>query len=136
MSGYIHQAVESFLDRTEGDGNVWPKKLSEEEDAGFQAEYGDPERGYQWYPLFLPNGTKIRMKYGGQQSYAEIRHERLQAGEEHMSPSRFASLVANNTSRNAWQDLYIKRPGDGSWQLADTLRRQMSPPDPLPLSAF
>ena len=38
-------------------------------------KHGDPERGYQWQTIFLPNGTMIGMSYGGRNSCAEIRHE-------------------------------------------------------------
>lgn len=128
VSGFIQDSVESFLDRTEGDPIIWSDEyiehLAEKEDAQFRAIYGDPVRGFQWQALFLPNGTKIWMSYGNQESCAEIRHERLQFGDECMSPSQFASRVANSTSRNAWRDLYIKFPGDGSWNLADSLRRR------------
>lgn len=140
VSGFIHHSVESFLERSEGDPNIWSaeyvEQLAEEEDATFREEYGDPGRGYQWQTTFLPNGTKIRMFYGGQDSHAEIRHGRLRFGEEQMSPSQFASRVANNTNRNAWRDLYIKFPGDGPWKLADSLRRQTPPLAPLSLSDF
>ena len=128
VSGFIEHSVESFLDRTEGDPDIWSEeyfeKLAEGEDEAFREKYGDPGRGYQWQILFLPNGTQIRMTYGGQDTYAEIRHEKLRLGEESMSPSQFASRVADDTSRNAWRDLYVKFPGEGSWKFADSLRRQ------------
>ena len=133
VSGFIDHSVGSFLERTEADPGIWSaeyiEKLAEKEDEAFWEEYGDPGRGYQWQTVFLPNGTKIRMSYGGQDSYAEIRHGRLCHGEESMSPSQFAGRVAKGasgegTNRNAWRDLYIKFPGEGSWKLADSLRRQ------------
>ncbi len=34
-------------------------------------------------------------------------------------PSQFANKVTNS-NRNAWRDLYVKRPSDGIWILADT----------------
>ena len=128
VSGYIDHSVETFLERTEGDPDIWSaeyiEKLVDQEDEAYLEKYGDPGRGYQWSLVFLPNGTKVRMSYGNQDSYAEIRHGRLCYGEEAMSPSQFASRVANNTSRNAWRDLYIKFPGEGSWKLVDNLRRR------------
>ena len=124
VSPFIEHSVESFLDRTEGDPGIWSaeyiEKLTEKEDG----EYGNPKLGYQWNALFLPNGTKIRMTYKGKDSYAEIRHERLHWREETLSPSQFAARIADGTNRNAWRDLYIQFPGDGSWKLADSLRRQ------------
>ncbi len=128
MSHLIQDVVQDFFDRTVGNTDIWSEeyigKLAEQEDEAFLAKYGDPGRGYQWQNLFLPNGTQIRMTYGGEDSYAEVRHGRLFYGEESMSPSQFAGKVARYTNRNAWRDLYIKFPGEGSWKLADQLRRQ------------
>jgi hypothetical protein len=39
-----------------------------------------------------------------------------------MSPTALANQIANNTSRNAWRDLWIKFPGDDGWRLAQDLR--------------
>ena len=127
VSGYIEHSVESFLERTEGDPSIWSaeyiEKLADQEDEAFWEKYGNPERGYQWQTVFLPNGTKVWMSYKSQDSYAEIRHGKLHYGGEVVSsPSQFARRVADNTSRNAWRDLYIKFPGEGSWKLADSLR--------------
>ena len=131
VSGYIEHSVESFLERTEGDPDIWSTeyigKLVDEEDDVFIEKYGDPGRGYQWGTVFLPNGTQVRMSYKGQDTYAEICHDRLCCGEESMSPSQFARHVAENTNRNAWRDLYIKFPGDASWLLADSLRHRKVP---------
>ena len=129
VSGYIEHSVQSFLERTEGDADIWSaeyiQKLYDQEDEAFLEKYGNPERGYQWQTVFLPNGTKVWMSYKSQDSYAEIRHGKLHYGEEVMSsPSQFASRVAGNTNRNAWRDLYIKFPGEGSWKLASSLRRR------------
>ena len=130
VSGYIEHSVESFLDRTKGDPGIWSaeyiEKLVDEEDEAFWEKYGDPGRGYQWGTVFLPNGTQVRMTYGGQDSYAEIRHGGLFFGEERMSPSQFARRVANNTNRNAWRDLYMKFPGEKWWKLGDSLRRPVT----------
>ncbi len=126
VSRFIDHSVESFLERTEGDPQIWSaeyiEKLADEEDEAFREKYGDPGKSYQWSTVFLRNGTQVRMSYKGQDVYAEIRHARFCYGEESMSPSQFASCVAGNTNRNAWRDLYIKFPGETSWMLADTLR--------------
>ena len=136
VSGYIDHSVESFLERTEGDPDIWSaeyiEKLVDGGDEAFRKKYGDPGRGYQWLPIFLQNGTEIRMSYKGKYSYAEIRHERLWYGGESMSPSQFANSVAGH-NRNAWHDLYIKFPGKGGWKLAGDVRKQVPP---LTLSDF
>lgn len=128
VSNYINNSVEGFLDSTEGDPSNWSEeylvKFAKEKDGTFIKKYGQPSRGYQWQNVFLPNGTEIRMTYKGETTYAEIRHEKLILGDESMSPSEFACAVANNTSRNAWRDLYIKYPGSGDWKFAHDVRRQ------------
>ena len=128
VSSYIEHAVDGFLERTEGDGQIWSAAYMEEtgkQDKAFRERYGDPREGLHWDALFLRNGTQVRMTYGGRHFHAEIRHGGLYYGDQKMpSPSRFAGHVANNTSRNAWRDLYLKFPGEESWRLADGLRSQ------------
>ena len=128
VSAYIDHCVMGFLEDTKGDPEIWSveyaEKYGEEEDAAFREKYGDLGRGYQWQTVFLPNGTEVRMSYGGEEAHARIRHGGFWCGEERMSPSQFANRVANNTTRNAWRDLYIKFPGKQFWKLADGLRRQ------------
>lgn len=129
VSSYIDHSVQSFLERSAGDGNVWSaeyvERFDDEEEQAFREKYGDPKQGLQWDALLLLNGTQVRMTYGGRHSHGEIRHGELYFGDDRMrSPSAFACRVANNTSRNAWRDLYLKFPGEGSWQLADGLRSQ------------
>jgi hypothetical protein len=126
--GLIEHAVETYLERTAGDGwseayEQWREQTAPAED--FRARFGDPQQGYHWTPVFLPNGTRLSMLYGGQTHEAEIRQQRICMGErEFSSPSVFASTVANGTSRNAWRDLRIKRPADHEFRPADELRRE------------
>lgn len=126
VSSYIHHSVESFLGRTEDDGDIWSADYIESldgPDKALREKYGDPRQGLRWDELLLANGTQVRMSYGGQPSYGEVRHGALFLGEEKMrSPSQFARRVANNTARNAWRDLYLKFPGEEAWRLADGLR--------------
>ena len=128
VSIWVEAAMENFLERTEDNPEIWSaeyiEKFAEGQDEAFQEKYGDPSRGYQWQAVFLPNGTQIRMTYGGEDSYAEVRHGRLFYGDKNMSPSQFAGKVARYTNRNAWRDLYIKFPGEGAWKLADYIRGQ------------
>ena len=77
--------------------------------------------GYQWKSLFLPDGTEIRMQYKGAYSYASVEGDELVYEGKPISPSTLANTIAGS-SRNAWRDLWIKRPGDSDWCLADDLR--------------
>jgi hypothetical protein len=79
--------------------------------------------GYQWKNLFLPEGTEIRMQYKGVYSYAKVENDELLYNGQPTSPSNLANTIAGS-SRNAWRDLWIKRPGDSDWCLADELRDQ------------
>ncbi len=77
--------------------------------------------GYQWKSLFLPAGTEVRMQYKSQWHYAKVEGDRLIYEGEAITPGRLANTVAGS-SRNAWRDLWIKRPGDAEWLLADDCR--------------
>ncbi len=81
-------------------------------------------KGYQWKSLFLPDGTEIRMQYKGAYSYANVEGDELVYGSKPISPSTLANTIAGS-SRNAWRDLWVKRPGDADWCLADELRSRM-----------
>lgn len=126
----IASIIQDFLDRTYGDPNIWSDEHAEKvgEQDGTQAElrqmYGDLLKGYQWQTVFLPNGTKVRMLYQGQYSYAEIQHEKLVHEGSDYSPSEFARKVANDTSRNAWRDLDLQFPGSKEWEQANVVRKQ------------
>lgn len=78
--------------------------------------------GYQWKSLFLPEGTQIRMQYKGAYSYAKVEGDEIIFSGKTISPGSLANTIAGN-SRNAWRDLWIKRPGDKEWKLADECRQ-------------
>jgi hypothetical protein len=76
-----------------------------------------------WKNLLLPPGTKIRMTYKHVAHHASIEGDDFIYQDKKTSPSEFANKVANGTSRNAWRDLWIKRPDDRDFRLADEIRR-------------
>ena len=80
-----------------------------------------PTHGYMWKQLFLPAGTLARMKYKGNWYQAEVVGNDFLYHSEPMSPSQFANQVTKS-NRNAWKDIFIKRPGDSGWTLADKMR--------------
>jgi len=126
VSGIIENILSDFLERTKHDGmwcEEYLERLDEEEDAEWVSKYGDPKKGYHWQNVFLPNGTRLRITYKGKQHYAEIRRQTIVYEDQACSPSQFARQVANNTSRNAWRDIWIQMPGKTDWQYAETLRR-------------
>ena len=86
-------------------------------------------RGYQWKNLFLVSGTQIRMQYKGAYFYAKVDGDEIIYDGKPISPGSLANTIAGN-SRNAWRDLWIKRPEDKEWKLADECRSEIAI-DPL-----
>lgn len=80
-------------------------------------------RGYQWKTLFLPEGTIVRSWSYGEANYARVEGDDLIHMGRKVSPNQFAQSFARST-RNAWTDLLVKRPGDKRYRLACTLRRE------------
>jgi len=85
---------------------------------------GFASRGYTWkYDdrcLFLPHGTEIRMPHKGQYHYAAVEGDEIKYNGQTMTPGALANFIAQG-SRNAWLHLWIKRPGDKEWTLADRI---------------
>ena len=81
-------------------------------------------RGYTWkYKdrcLFLPHGTQIRMPHKGKYFYAAVEDDEIRYEGQTMTPGQLANFIAQG-SRNAWICLWVKRPNDKDWKLADHL---------------
>lgn len=140
IAGFVEHALESFLERTEGDSENWDNDAyidaywSNRESEDERQMYGERNEGYMWKNLFLPNRTKLRMTYKGALHEAEIKHEQIvYEGQTEFegtpfSPSSLVSKIAEGTRRNAWRDIYIQRPGDRDWILADVARHASASP--------
>ena len=81
--------------------------------------------GYQWKSLFLPEGTMLRTWSYGEHRYARVEGDRIMHDGQAVSPNQFARSFAR-TTRNAWTDLSVRRPGDKTYQPASLLRRQIA----------
>ncbi|MQA42817.1 hypothetical protein [Rugamonas aquatica] len=81
----------------------------------------DASKGYQWKQLFLPNGTELRATFGGKSRYARVQDEAILCDGEPTTPSRLANARGCGT-RNAWHNVWLKFPGDATWQLARKCR--------------
>lgn len=130
ISNWIETVVRDYLERTADDTGKWSDayiayRESQVDQNDFASEFGDPKGGYHWAPLFLPNGTLIRMEYKKKVSQATVRHNKIDLDGTSYSPSELASFIAAGTNRNAWRDLLIKLPGRTDWCLAEQLRRQL-----------
>ncbi len=104
----VSTAIQYWLDNAN-----WKPELLE--------EVSSTVRGYQWKNLFLPQGTQIRMQYKGTYFYARVEDDQIVYRGKPISPGSLANTVAG-TSRSAWRDLWIKRPQDKEWKLADECR--------------
>lgn len=82
-------------------------------------------RGYQWKTLFLPEGTWLRMAYRSDQEYAIVEGDHIMYKGRSVSPNQFASGQADSV-RNAWQDIYIRMPGEKNWKRACIRRRELA----------
>lgn len=77
--------------------------------------------GYQWKELFLPTGTTLRIKYSGEYKYARVENDYPCYMGVKYSPNQFASKITG-TQRDAWRDIWVKRPEDKEYVIADMLR--------------
>lgn len=129
VASIVEHSLQTFLDRTRGDAEIWSEEHAElvslEDEDDLINAVGDPKRGFNWSGVFLPNGTRLRVEYKGNLIFADVRHQNIIFRDEACSPSQFASRAANNTSRNAWRDVWIQYPGTSEWVLADEARREM-----------
>lgn len=63
------------------------------------------------------------MQYKNTYFYAKVVSDELIYEGTPTSPANLANTIAS-TSRNAWRDLWIKRPEDNEWMLADEQRKK------------
>ncbi len=84
---------------------------------------GPGGHGYQWRSLFLPDGTKLRMRYRGLYYYAQIEGDALVYAGEVVSP-RDWTLMVTGTVRNAWRDIWIRRGAHELWTRACVWRAE------------
>jgi hypothetical protein len=130
ISGWIENVVEAYLDRTENEegwNDAYYEYLERQTgESDFKEKYGDATKGYRWQGIDLPNGTQLYMEYKREKHYASVQFEKIIYEGESFSPSELARKIADDTNRNAWRDMFIKRPGENEWKLADILRRQSS----------
>jgi len=77
--------------------------------------------GYSWKSVFLPSGSALRIRYNSQYHYAKVEGDKLMYGGDPVSPNQFALKVAGS-ARDAWRDVWIKRPSDKDYVAANSLR--------------
>ena len=77
--------------------------------------------GYSWKSLFLHSGTALRIRYNSEYHYAKVIGDKLMYDGTSVSPNQFAMMVAG-CARDAWRDVWVKRPGDSDFLVANFLR--------------
>jgi hypothetical protein len=107
----------------------WRRILRLNEDEEREQPKGD---GYLWKTVLLPPGSSVRMKYKGKDYHATIEGDAFIYNNKAISPSEFANLVAGGTARNAWRDLWIKRPTDRQFRPATHFRRERNSNEVVP----
>ncbi|MYN19161.1 hypothetical protein GTP81_20625 [Rugamonas sp. FT107W] len=81
--------------------------------------------GYQWKTLFLPEGTVLKSWSYGENNYALVEGDQIIHNGRAVSPNEFAQSFARST-RNAWRDLSVRRPGDKTYKSAYRLRDELA----------
>lgn len=87
-------------------------------------------RACQWKCLFLPEGTRLRVWCRHEHGYAEVVGDRLLHNGQAVSPNGFVAACAD-TIRNAWVEINVLMPGEKTWKLASTRRREIQAADRL-----
>jgi len=126
ISTWIENVVMDYLERTEHNEG-WQDAYYEYLDrqtgiADFREKFGDANKGYRWQSVDLPNGTQLYMEYKKKKYYASVQFEKVIYEGKSFSPAQLVRKIADGTTRNAWRDIYVKKPGDKEWTLADVLR--------------
>lgn len=128
IANWIENVVWDYLERTADDEQLWSEAYydyrAQQAGEAISLRLRRPQGGYHW--LVIPPEWHLD-PHGVQagNGFRDGQVRKIDYEGNSYSPSEFARVVANNTSRNAWRDLLIKRPGDTEWTLADDLRRRM-----------
>jgi hypothetical protein len=80
--------------------------------------------GYRWKDIFLPDGTLLSFDYKGTKHLATVVKSKILHEGKPVSPSEFVNSISDAV-RNAWRDIWIRRPSDTDWLPAYELRREV-----------
>lgn len=86
--------------------------------------------GYQWKSLFLPEGTVLRSWSYGEHNFARVEGDKIMHLGQSVSPNEFARFFARS-NRNAWFDLWVRRPCDKHFKMAAILRKELAQQEKL-----
>jgi hypothetical protein len=130
--GWIEQSVESdgfetWGDRLEEVAELYAPHVAEQwrkEDVAAAEASRTRAKPLVWKLVEIPAGSKVRMQYNGTHHYAEVGSGAIIDDGQRFSPSEWARKVADDTSRNAWRDIWVKFPRTSEWVAATTLREK------------
>lgn len=80
-----------------------------------------PEPGYRWKTIFLPDGTRLRIRSCRGAHYAEVACGEIIYEAQALSPNRFVTACLGNAG-NAWKLIDVQLPGESDWISALRLR--------------
>ncbi len=87
-------------------------------------KYREEHKPLVWKEVSIRAGSEVRMAYGDTHHYAKVERGCIVDDGKEFSPSEWARKVADNTSRNAWRDLWFREPLSKAWVPAQLLRDQ------------
>jgi len=82
-----------------------------------------PKNFYRWKDVFLPNETVLSFQYKGNTYTAAVKDGELLFENRPVSPSEFVNSISSGV-RNAWRDIWVKRPSDKVWLQASEVRAE------------
>jgi hypothetical protein len=86
------------------------------------------ELGYRWKNVFLPEGTVLSFIHQGTPYLAVVKSGEILYEDRAVSPSEFVNGISG-APRNAWRDIWVKRPSDAGWVAAQDIRREATSAD-------
>lgn len=90
-----------------------------------RADAAAPPRGYQWKQLFLPDGALVRLHCRDNWYAAKVIDDELIFLGEAVSPNQMVQQVFDD-KRSAWQELWLRFPGEKDWTNAALLRTRLN----------
>jgi len=91
------------------------------------------EQGYRWKTVFLPEGTLLSFTHRQVNHVATVIGGELMHENRVTTPSDFINAISGSP-RNAWRDIWVRRPSDTGWIPAKQLRTETSEMDDLSIA--
>lgn len=121
----VEDAVEYWLENARWKtADLLPETVHERPRADYIWRAKDKATRSPLPPVVLPHGTVLQLSTSDGIKQATVDDGRLLfEGAQIRSPNAFAEAAAGH-ARDAWRDVYVRRPTDRHYILADDLREQ------------